>query len=284
MSPVAKLLALGLASACLMAPAFGQRQLGRRTTPTAKFFVAEVKGESQITSGERVHEGRQASAYDAPGTVIETKADSHSAVVYSNGTGMFVDSDTRVEIERFSQEPFVPSQYTPDAEPSITQSNIFVSRGFVGVCTGQLVSGSTMSYSTAHAAVNVRGRKIGIRTSPEETVIYLLEGDVTVRSDARDFNGHVLRPGEQAVVRPGAAGQPASVTISPIPSDVMASLDERVTVACNARRTVSFETIDRAADGGGEGDGESQEIVARPTVEAEVPTNLVVSPDRLPGT
>lgn len=281
-SAAAKSLLLALATACVLATAAGQTV--RTGTPTARLFVAESRGESLITTHERVQELRQATAFDAQGAVIETKADSHNAIVYSNGTGMFVDSDTRVEIERFAQEPFVPSPYNMDLEPSISQSSVFVARGFVGICTSQMVSGSTMTYATRHAAVNIRGRRLGIETGPEETVVYLLEGDVTVRSDPRDFNGHVLRPGERAVVRPGPPGQPPTVTISPIPSALMSRLDDRVNVACNARRTVLFESVDRPAGDDAGGDGSAEEIVPRPTVPADVPPHLTVSPDRLPGT
>lgn len=276
-----RLLILAFASIVLAAPAPGQSRLGRRSGPVGKLYVAEMRGEVEITSGQRIHEARQSAAFDAPGTVIETKPDSHNAIVYSNGSGLFVDADTRVEIQRFVQEAFQPSLHSIDTEPSITHSTVFVARGFVGICTSRMVSGSTMVYATPHAEVNIRGRRVGISTGPDETVVYLLEGDVTVRAGERDASGHVLRPGEQAVIRPAGPGRPPTVTIGPIPHGLLRSLDDRVNVACTARRTVSFETIDRS---GGDDDRGEQDIVARPTVPAELPPNLVVSPDRLPGT
>lgn len=312
-------LALGLVAT---PSALAQRQLGRKKNPTAKVYVAEVKGESKLVAGEKVFAARQATAFDAPGTIIETGSDAHNAFVYSNGTGMFVDENTRVEIDRFVQEPFQaqpepagaqagsggqggPSgagggaqggsgyrSYSTEIEPSISQSEVVVSHGFVGICTSQMLSGSSMTYSTPHASVNIRGKKVGIRAAPQETTIYLLEGDITVRTGNRDPGGHVLRSGEQAVVRPGLIGQAPSVTISPIPPEMMQSVDDRVTVACNARKTVTFDMIERRAEAGPAGtsdlaagfsDEEADEIVATPTVPAEQPNNIVVSQDRLPG-
>jgi hypothetical protein len=87
-------------------------------------------------------------------------------------------------------------------------------------------------------------------------------------------------------------------------------LDDKVNVACNAKKTVSFETIEKKAEttglegseqpatpddaapgdaspsrpGAGGNDDTTQEIVARPTTPAAPPTNIVVSQDRIgPG-
>jgi hypothetical protein len=101
------------------------------------------------------------------------------------------------------------------------------------------------------------------------------------------------------------------VTISQIPPEALQASDERVNVACNAKKTVTFEVIEKKAEEGldaadetpatesgtpGSTPGEAapgedapeagesdQEIVAKPTVPAETPTNIVISPDRLPG-
>lgn len=305
---LARLLLLSLTVLVAAAPSvYAQRQLGKKKGPTSKIYLAEAIGDSQIQTGEKIYTARQATAFDAPGTVIETKEGAHNAFVYSNGTGLFVDQNTRVEIDRFVQEPFRPSRNTTaDApfEPSISQSDVHVSHGAVGVCTSQLVSGSSMSYSTPQASVNIRGGKVSIETNADETIIDLLEGDITVRGGSKDIGGQVLRPGERAVVRSAPAGLPATVTISRIPPEAIKLSDERVSVACNAKKTVTFEVIEKKAEEGldapaeettpaAEGgpaatppDGtttDDQEIVAKPTVPASTPTNIVISPDRLPG-
>jgi FecR protein len=303
-------LSVGVVACFVFAPAaMAQRQLGKKKGPTSKLYLAEVKGDARITTGERIYEAKQATAFDAPGTVVETGEESHNAFVYSNGTGMYLDQNTRVEINRFVQEPFQPKRASTEFEPSISQSEVFVAQGFVGICTSGMVSGSSMVYSTPHAAISIRGRKVAIETNPTETVVYLLEGDISVRgSDRRDSSGgQLLRAGERAVIRPGAPGQPPSITIGPIDQSVMPSLDERVTVACNAKKTVTFEMIEKKSEAGvegsdtpeptpgtgntggtgggsraGDGEEEDDEIVARPTVPTQVPANITVSPATIP--
>ena len=267
--------------------ALAEGQLGPTKGPTSKLYLSETKGTGHIYADGKIFEPKQATAFDASGTVIETDADSHQAYVYSNGTAMYVDASSRVEVNRFVQDRFLPNSNTTEAEPSASQSDIFLWHGLVGVCTSQLVSGSTMNYATAHATVNIRGRKIAIATTPTETIVYLIDGDVTVRTGKQDTGGQVLKSGERAVIRPGTAGAPPTVTIDLIDKKLLAELDDKVTVACNARRTVSFETIEKSAEFGpaGQNNGTTgtagEEIVPVPVVPQAPPTNITVSPDRI---
>lgn len=307
MKTLLRLLAVASAIAVVAAPsAFAQRQLGKKKGPTSKLFLAEAVGEGNITTEGKSHTAKQATAFDAPGTVIETGKDSHQAFVYSNGTGMLVDANTRVEVDRFVQEPFRPDrEKSNEIEPSISQSDVFVSRGQVNICTSQLVSGSTMNYSTPNASVNIRGGKVAVSTDGNESTIYLLDGDITVRTGGRDTGGTLVRPGEKVTIRSGPPGRPPVVTVAPIESNMMSVLDDKVGAACAAKKTVSFETIEKKSEFGAEGepqqeiggngpagtppaapseDGTTEEvIVANPTTPSELPTNITVSPDRLPG-
>lgn len=282
-------------------PVQGQRQLGKKKGPTSKIFLAEVKGEAQIRTPDRAYPARQATAFDAPGTIIETGEESHNAFVFSNGTGLFIDQNTRIEIGRFVQEPFQPKRLSMEYEPSISHSEVFVAQGFVGICTSSMVSGSSMTYSTPHASIAIRGQKVAIQSNPNETIVYLLEGDISVRgSDRRNsLGGHLLRAGERATIRPGSPGQPPAITIAPIERSELSSLDGRVTVACNAKKTVTFEMIEKKSEAGIDGPGtteagggdasfdaggtgdEGGEIVARPTVPVQLPLNITVSPATL---
>ena len=284
---ISHLLLLGAVALSVFTPsALAQRQLGKKKGPNSKIYVAETKGDSQITNDDKVYSAKQATAFDAPGTVIETKADSHNAFVYSNGTGMYVDQNTRVEINRFVQEPFQPSRNTSadnPFEPSISQSTVHVAHGAVAICTSQLVSGSTMSYTTPEASVNIRGGKVSIETKDDESIIDLLEGDVTIHGGGKDSGGQILRPGERAVIRPGAPGQPAVITITPTQPAALPALDEKASIACNAKKTVSFEVIEKSAALGPDGNGGDQEIVPKPTVPGDLPSNITVSADRLPA-
>ncbi|HWA28461.1 MAG TPA: hypothetical protein VG734_22620 [Lacunisphaera sp.] len=279
-----------LALAVAAPTSLAQRQLGGKAKgPVSKLYVAETEGETDVQNGDKIFSIRQSSAFDAPGTIIETKADSHNTLVYSNGTGLFVDEMTRLEIKRFSQEPFKAepaSQFTSAHEPSISQSDVLLSHGLVALCTSQLISGSAMLYHTPHASINIRGGRLVIESTATETIVDLLEGDLTIRQGTRDVSGQILRPGERAIIRPAAgAGQEPTITIEPIPAKVQPRIEERTAKACNARRSVTFESVAGNANDGNEIAGAGAgDIVARPTVPQEPPTNIVVSPDRLPGT
>jgi hypothetical protein len=52
--------------------AFAQTTSKRKST-TSKFYVAEVKGFSQVNTGEKIEDLTEKSVFDAEGTVIETK-------------------------------------------------------------------------------------------------------------------------------------------------------------------------------------------------------------------
>lgn len=221
----------------------------RRASPASKVFVSDVSGQAQIDTGEKIHDLSKRSVYNAEGTIIETKSadrgnargKTFSTMVYSNGTGAFFDSDTRVEVKRFVQEPFTPTRTDFDVEPSISQTQAYLARGAVGLCTSKMVAGSSMVYQTPHAAVNVLGRKVVIEATSEETKISMLEGESTVRAGASDAGGHTLRAGEQAVIRRGAPGLPNQIRITRIPPAEATTLDDRVSQACMARRTVYFD-------------------------------------------
>jgi hypothetical protein len=312
-NPIRLIFVSALALAVVAPSSFAQRQLGKKKGPVSKVYMAEAQGESEIQNGDKIYTARQATAFDAPGTVIETKANAHNTLVFSNGTGLFVDQSTHVEINRFVQEPFRPernSQLNTNYEPSVSQSEIHLTRGAVGVCTNRFISGSSMLYSTPQGSVNIRGGRVSIESNPVETIIDLLDGDLTVRHNDRDAGGQILRPGERATIRPAAApGLKPMISIGPIPPEARLAAEERTTTACNARKSVTFEVIEKKAEvgldqsatevgattdgtppaaeaeaaGADAGDGD-QEIVAKPTVPENPPTNIVVSPDRLPGT
>src|SRR5476651_2689206 len=93
------------------APAFAASQT---KNPASKLFVTDVQGEADINTGDKIEELTKKTVHTAQGTIIETKKaedDSQkdknsSSMVYSNGTGIYFDSDTRLEVKKFAQEPF----------------------------------------------------------------------------------------------------------------------------------------------------------------------------------
>ena len=212
-----------------------------KNNPTSKFYVADVEGDSQIDTGSVVDDLTKKSVYNAQGTVIETKPKSANAMVFSNGTGIFFDEDTRVEVKQFEQEPFVPNRTDMDVEPSISQTQAFVPHGTVGLCTSKLVAGSSMNYSTPLGSVNIRGGKVVVSAQDNKTTISMIEGEGTVFSGNLDLGGHTLHDGEQAVITPGEGGQPPHLQIQDIPSNQTATLNSKVTMACSSKKTVYFE-------------------------------------------
>lgn len=217
-------------------------------SPVGKVFISDVSGQAQIDTGEKIHELTRRSVYNAQGAAIETKpadqpgqSKTYLSIVYSNGTGAFLDADTRVEVKRFVQEPFTPTRTDFDVEPSISQTQAFIARGSVSLSTSRMVAGSSMVYQTPHATVNVLGRKMVIEATAQGTQISMVEGESTVRAGALDLGGHTLRAGEQAVIRRSGAGQPNQIQVRRIPAAEAPKLAERVALASMARRTVYFD-------------------------------------------
>ncbi len=222
---------------------------GKKKNPTSKVYITDVQGEGQIDIGESIQDLTKKSVYNAQGTVIETKKAEKdedkdkifSTMVYSNGTGAYFDQDTRVEVKKFLQEPFTPNRVDNEVEPSISQTQAFLVRGTVGLCNSKQVAGSNMVYATPQGSVNIRGKKVVIEANEGETKISMLDGDSTVRAGSTDMGGQVIRAGEQAIIRPGVNGAPATIQIQRIPQNEAAKLDDKVASACMAKKTVYFE-------------------------------------------
>ena len=282
MKPISLRLLLGALLLSLVAPvARAQSQSAEAKGPVAKIFMAEAKGDAQIQIGEKIFPARQSAVFDAQGAVIETKAKSRIAVVFSDGTGLFLEENTRLEITRFVQQPLqVTGDGTLDVsrQLAVSETLVTITRGTVAICASPLLTGSSMVYNTPHASVILRGGKLAINVLAKETRVDLVEGDVTVRALGRDTGGQVLQAGERAAVLPARAADPEpAITITPIAEADRRKDEQNVAIACAARKAVTFET-DEAAGAG------DQEIVPRPTVPVDPPSNVVVSPDRLPGT
>jgi hypothetical protein len=256
----------------------------RKKNPTSKVYVADVTGSAQIDTGETIDDLTKKSVYTAQGTVIETKEDSTNAMVFSNATGIFFAPDTRLEVKQFVQEPFVPNRNDMEVEPSISRTETYLPRGTVGLCTSKLVAGSTMSYNTPHASIRVKGRKAVIEVTTEGTTVSLLEGDITIRGGERDGGGQVLKQGQQALISPSGM-----IQIQDIPAGQMKALDDKVTMACMARKSVYFDVKEQEVDSEG-GDvtafdetGDTvDEIVVIEVVPPVLPPVITVSAASIP--
>ncbi len=268
-SPFRWLSALGLAWVVTLAWAAPARP------PTSKLYVADLEGESEINTGERIERLDEKSVHNAHGAILETKEESSTSVVLSNGTGVYLGPSTRLEIRRFVQEPFWPNREDLEVEPSISQLLAFLARGTLGICTPKLVAGSTMTVETRHASVSIRGQRLLIETTAAETRVSVIEGDVTVRAGEGDSGGATLRGGQQAWLRQ-QPGQPLEMVVQDIPEDQLEQVREKVAMSCMARRTVYFDV----------GDGDSETVVI-PVVPIRPPVDFVdddtVSASRIRG-
>ncbi|GAB5562922.1 MAG: hypothetical protein SynsKO_45690 [Synoicihabitans sp.] len=222
---------------------------GQRSNPTSKLYIADLSGQSEIDTGERIEEIRNKSVHTAQGTIIETKEDSNNSMVFSNGTGVFLDNDTRMEIRRFSQEPFTPNRTDLETEPSISQTYNYVPRGRVGICAPRMVAGSSMVYATPHIAASIRGKKVVVETEGFETKISSVEGEVTLKGDSTGSSGRTLNDGQQAIIT-RLPGRPPEISIQSIPDDERPDIEDKVTMACNARRTVYFDAAKKVSENG----------------------------------
>ena len=165
------------------------------------------------------------------------------------------------------------------------------------------VAGSSAVYQTPEATINVRGRKLVIQTSDNVTKVSMLEGESTVRTGTEgniDLGGQILKAGQQAIIQSRPRGEPPVMKIIPIPPGEMTLLDDKVSMACMAKKTVYFEVVDRKTGSGpaeadkssgepaavtafdsDEKTGASQEIVPVQVAPADLPVQYTVSPARL---
>ncbi len=270
----------------LLVPALAAPSLlaqGRKKNPTSKIYVADVEGSAQIDTGETITDLTKRSVYSAQGTVIETKEDATNAMVWSNGTGIYFDPSTRLEVKKFVQEPFTPNRNDMEVEPSISNTETYLSRGVIGLCTSKLVAGSSMNYNTPQASIRIKGRKAVIEVTAEGTKVSLIEGDVTVRAGSLDSGGQTIKPGQQALI-----SLTGVIRIQNIPDNEVHALEDKVTMACMARKTVYFDAQDKNEteedvtafdETGAESD---QEIVAVEVTPSEVSPIITVSAATIP--
>jgi hypothetical protein len=273
---------------------------GKGKNVASKIYVTDLQGEADIATNDKIVELKKKSAYLAQGAVIETKkpADpeekTYASVVYSNGTGIVLGPDTRLEVKKFTQEQFTPNRSDLEAEPSVSQTQTFLARGLICLCTSTQVAGSSMVYQTPHGSVNIRGQKIVLETTDEYTRIAMIEGECTVRGGTGsrlDAGGLTLHSGDQTYLRQDAAGHILPFQVERIPPNELGSLEDKIAMACLAKKTVYFEIAKRPAGNGDTttgpvtafdgNDGLDDELVPIEVVPATLPVQFNVSPAKL---
>jgi hypothetical protein len=283
-----------IAALCVCAVAHAQ---DRKKNPTSKFYVADTQGDAQVDTGKEIDDLTKKSVYNAQGTTLETKSHSTASVVLSNGTGIYIDFDTRIVVRKFEQESFRPNRSDVEDEPSISTTHLFVDHGVIGISTSKMVAGSTMEFDTALASAWIRGRQAVITSGDNYTVISMVQGDAEVQAGPLD-TPHAVTNGRQIIIRPGKTGEKNTVVVQDIPdgeaSEARIWLNERVLTADAARKLVYFEvqarkgddniTLFDGADGASSSSSDSgSDIVGVPVVPANPPIQPTVSAANLSG-
>jgi hypothetical protein len=244
-----------IAALCVATVAHAQ---ARKRNPTSKLYVADLVGDSQIDTGTEIDDLTKRSVYNAEGTTIDTKLNSNVSVVLSNGTGIYFDVDTRVQIKAFEQEAFRPNRDDIEDEPSISNCRLYVDHGVIGLSTSKLVAGSNMTCETSLATAFIHGRQTVVLAQDNLTVISMVQGECTVQAGPQGRT-YLVKNHQQAIVKPGAPGEANIVEIVDIQDggevDMRQWLEERVLTADSARKLVYFETQSRGAVGSGSSAG-----------------------------
>lgn len=293
-----------LAIVCVLCATTLAHAQSRKFKPTSKIYVSDLQGEVEINLGTEIDEVNKRSVYNAEGTVMKTHPKSTASVVFSNGTGVFYDVDTAVQVKQFTQDAFRPNRADIDDEPSISTMHLVVTRGVIGVSTSKLVAGSSLTIDTPLASASIRGRQSVVRVADNLTVISMIQGEATVKAGPLDPS-HNVPEGKQIIIRPGKTGEQNIVTIQDIADgkleDERLWLDERLVTADSSRRAVYFEVQSRAQgaaasgnggaittfDGAGnaaDGSANSDTIVPVPVTPSTPPVQPNVSTANLSGT
>jgi hypothetical protein len=196
---------------------------------------------------------------------IETGPGASTILVYSNGTSIFVDEKTIVEIRKFVQKPFPSGVDTAVIEPSVSDTLASVKQGRVIITTNELAAGTSMIYLTPQSQVKIRGKEVVIEVQEQETRVLLLAGDATVtpQNAAPGSVGQTLHGGQMAIVQ---------IQVLPLDPDAASKVSPQVAAAERAQKIVVFGTVN--VDG-------APDIQARAVVPVNLPVPLTVSPSTL---
>ena len=281
--------------------------------PTGKFYVAEVRGSAQIYIKDGpIYALAPKAVYAAEGNEIVTSSNSSVSLVFSNSTSLTCSGDTRMHILKFSQQPLKPNVTDLDEEPSASQMQVYIDHGTVSVTTPNLAAGSSCTYFTAQGQIAIRDVQAVIEVRTNETIVSMLAGDASARSETLDGGVH-LQQGQQVIMRNQISGQPEPFEVQSIPTAQLAQLTALALDTSMARKTVYFAPVtggvssptltgsttavatkaksaDNAASNGtgsvfdeNPAPPPSQNLQPVPLVPANLPVQYTVSPARIGG-
>jgi len=216
---------------------------------TGKFYVASVHGSADIYIKDGpIYPLTPKAVFSAEGNEIVTGPNASVTLVFSNSTSVTCAGDTRLHILKFSQQPLKPNVTDLDDEPSASQMQVFVDRGTVSVTTPNLAAGSSCTWFTAQGQISIRDVQAVIEVKPSETIVSMLSGDATARTETLD-GGVRLQQGQQVVMRNEISGQPEPIEVQPIPTVQLAQLTALAADASMARKMVYFAPVTAAGAG-----------------------------------
>ena len=248
--------------------------LAQESVP-GKVYVAELNGGVTFTIDGKLVELKKGFSLPVQGARIETFPAAYVILVYSNGTSIYIDEKTIVEIDKFVQKPFPAGTDTSVNEPSVSTTFGRILQGRIIITTNKLATGTSMIYVSPQGEVRIRGQEVVIEVTDHETRVIVVLGDVTVLSRNAPTGSVVLvlQSGQMAVlVNSPATDLAGNLQVSPADPGVVSALAPLIEAAERARRIVRFETVS--------GDS-APEIQARVVVPADLPVNLTVSPSTL---
>jgi hypothetical protein len=211
--------------------------------PTGKFYVAEVHGSAEIyVKDGPIYSLAPKAVYAAEGNEIVTGPNSSVTLVFSNSASLTCSGDTRMHILKFSQQPLKPNVTDLDEEPSASQMQVYIDRGTVSVATPNLAAGSSCTYFTAQGQIAIRDVQAVIDVRTNETIVSMLSGDASARSETLDGGVH-LQQGQQVIMRNQISGQPEPFEVQSIPTAQLAQLTALALDTSMARKTVYFAPV-----------------------------------------
>ena len=217
--------------------------------PTGKFYVASVQGSAEIYIKDGpIYPLAPKAVFSAEGNEIVTGPNSTVTLVFSNSTSVTCAGDTRLHVLKFSQQPLKPNVTDLDDEPSVSQMQVFIDRGTVSVTTPNLAAGSSCTWFTAQGQISIRDVQAVFNVQPSETIVSMLSGDATARSETLDGGVH-MQQGQQVIMTNGLSGQPEPIQVQLIPTAQLAQLSALSLDTSLARKTVYFAPVTSAGAG-----------------------------------
>ena len=235
--------------------------------PASKAYISDAEGDATIFTPEDgvIKDATKKNVYNAEGLIFQTKKKANQAVVLSNGSGLYIEENSHLEIKKFSQEPFKPDRTDMDVEPSVSQTKGYIPHGFVAICTSKIVAGSDMTYQGPHGGVRLFNNKATIDVGDSTTTIISVEGEASIQ--VGPFRTERLKVGEKAIV------DAKTIKIEKASKKELDTASEKIAIACQAKREVYFDVMKQSEN--------VLEIKAIAVSSEKLPVQFTVSPARL---